>query len=181
MKKIIFTIIVITLIVLAAKFYNSKVDKIEMDINNQDNTSKMNISDYDITLKNLVGDSVDINDYKGKIIILNFWASWCSPCKLELPDFDEVNKEIDKDNVQIFMINLTDGIREKKDNIISFIENKGYSFDVLFDKGLKIADKLDVQLYPTTFIFDKDGNLFKKIIGITNKDDLKEYIKEINK
>jgi thiol-disulfide isomerase/thioredoxin len=181
MRKIIFTIIVILAIVLAENFYNRNIKNVEPDFVKNNTETKMNLYDYDVTLNNIEGEEIDLSDYKGKTVILNFWASWCDPCIRELPEFNELNQEIDKDKIDIFMINLTDGVREKKEDIKKYVQNNKYTFNVLFDEQLKIADKFNVMYYPTTFVFNKDGDLVEKKVGGTTKEELNRFIEEADK
>ena len=86
----------------------------------------------DFTVYDLDGNEVHLSDFIGKSVVLNFWASWCSPCKMEMPDFNEKYLEIGEE-VQFLIINMTDGSRETVETASAFIAEQGYSFPVFYD------------------------------------------------
>lgn len=123
----------------------------------------------DFSLTNLQGETVKLSDYKGKVVILNFWASWCPPCIAEMPDFDKVNKELIKENDAVILaVNLTDGNRETEEKARKFINDKGYSLNVLFDKESVAARLYDIKSIPTTYMINRDGSFYK----YTDKNDI---------
>lgn len=112
----------------------------------------------DFTVYDADGKPVKLSDYIGKPIILNFWASWCPPCKSEMPDFNEIYKQ-QGEKYQFMMINLTDGSRETVETAKSFIEEQGYEFPVFYDKDIDAAMKYNTYSIPVTYFIDKNGNL----------------------
>ena len=92
----------------------------------------------DFTVYDQDGNEVKLSAYFGKPIVLNFWASWCGPCKMEMPDFNEKSKELDG-QVQFLMINMTDGTRETVETASTFIAQQGYTFPVLYDTASEAA------------------------------------------
>ena len=112
----------------------------------------------DFTVYDADGNPVKLSDYLGKPVILNFWASWCPPCKMEMPDFDAVCKETGNE-YQFMMVNLTDGGRETVETAQSFIEEQGYGFPVFFDKDIDAAMKYNTYSIPATYFIDADGYL----------------------
>ena len=86
----------------------------------------------DMTVYDRDGKEVHLSDYIGKPIVLNFWASWCGPCQMEMPDFNEKYQELGEE-VQFLMINMTDGSRETVEKASAFIEEQGYGFPVFYD------------------------------------------------
>ena len=109
----------------------------------------------DFTVYDVDGNPVKLSDYFGKPIVLNFWASWCGPCKMEMPDFEEKYKELGEE-VQFLMINLTDG-RETVEIASAFIEGQGYTFPVLYDTASEAAYTYGVYSIPTTYFIDAEG------------------------
>ena len=83
----------------------------------------------DFVVYDLDGNEVRLSDFFGKPIVLNFWASWCGPCKMEMPDFNQMHLEMD-DQIHFLMINMTDGSRETVDIASAYIQSQGYSFQV---------------------------------------------------
>ena len=102
------------------------------------------------------GNEVRLSDYFGKPIVLNFWASWCGPCQMEMPDFNEKFLAIGEE-VNFLMVNLTDGSRETVEKASAFVTEKGYSFPVLYDTQSEAATTYGVYSIPTTYFIDSDG------------------------
>ena len=132
----------------------------------------------DFTVYNKEGNPVKLSDMKGTPVVLNFWASWCPPCKSEMPDFDEIAKEYEG-KVVFMMVNLTDGTQETQESAQSFIDSMGYTFPVYFDKDSDAAYKYGIQSIPTTFFIDAKGNLIAYGEGAMDGDTLKRGISMI--
>jgi len=138
-----------------------------------DENEAMDSDEYaaDFILKDLNGNSVSLSDYSGKIVVLNFWASWCPPCRQEMPDLDEFDRELRMgDDVVFFAINLTDGQRETAADVRQFINDNGYGFTVLLDEQGLLADRYNINSIPQTFVLDRNGNTSASIIGATTKE-----------
>lgn len=111
----------------------------------------------DFTVYNVDGTQVHLSDYHGKPVVLNFWASWCGPCKSELPDFEAAFKEYG-DQIQFMMINLTDGTKETMESASSLIEEQGYTFPVFYDTTYNAAGQYVNSGIPITYFIDAEGN-----------------------
>ena len=118
----------------------------------------------DFTVYDREGNPHKLSDFFGKPIVLNFWASWCSPCKMEMPDFNEKHLEIGEE-VQFLMINLTDGYRETVEVAAKFIESQGYRFPVFFDTAYEASNTYGVSSIPTTYFLNAEGKLIAKATG----------------
>lgn len=117
------------------------------------------------------GNEVSFSDFSGKPVVLNFWASWCPPCKSEMPHFNEVYAEV-KDDVVFMMVDLVDGQRETQTSGQQYIEEQGYDFPVYFDTEQFAADAYMISSIPTTILIDSDGNIVTGYQGAIDKDTL---------
>ncbi|QNU67219.1 TlpA family protein disulfide reductase [Ruminiclostridium herbifermentans] len=127
----------------------------------------------DFTLKDLDGNDVKLSDFKGKIVILNFWAVWCKYCLLEMPDFNELNNELGKENdVVILAINS----QESPDKVKEYLTSNNIDLKVLLDQDGAVTQTYGITGFPTTFFINKDGNLFTYIPQMTDKKTLLEVI-----
>lgn len=136
----------------------------------------------DFTLKDLEGKTVKLSDFRGKIVVLNFWATWCPPCREELPDLDEVSKELAKGEDAVFLgVNITDGIRDTESKVQKFVKDNKLSMQVLLDHGGKVAsmEPYVVEGIPTTFFINRDGSIYGKIPGATDKETIMKIIDQI--
>ena len=122
------------------------------------------ISAPDFTVYTREGEEVKLSDHFGKPIVLNFWASWCGPCQMEMPDFNEKYLEM-ADEVNFLMINMTDGSRETVDGASEFIEEKGYEFPVFYDTDMDAASTYGAYSLPTTYFIDQDGYVIAQAKG----------------
>jgi thiol-disulfide isomerase/thioredoxin len=103
------------------------------------------------------GNKVNLTDFYGKPIVVNFWASWCGPCKSEMPDFEEAYLTYG-DEINFLMVNMTDGARETTEVAQAYIDSQGYTFPVYFDVDQDAAITYGVTSIPSTFFIDKEGH-----------------------
>lgn len=134
----------------------------------------------EITLNNLNGQTVKLSDYRGKIVILNFWASWCPPCKSEMPELNEAAREFASGaDAVLLTVNLTDGSRETVDKARKYIADNNYSMTVLLDTQSKAANAYNITSIPTTYVIDKQGIIINSIVGPTTKNALQDYVNQL--
>jgi len=129
----------------------------------------------DFTVFTADGEEVSLSDYLGTPVVLNFWASWCGPCKSEMPDFHEKAAEYDG-QIQFMMVNLTDGSRETVESASAFIEEQGYTFPVFFDTQYSGAAAYGTSAIPVTFFIDREGNLIAYAQSAIDAETLQEGI-----
>lgn len=110
----------------------------------------------DFTVLDAEGNAVKLSELFGKPIVLNFWASWCPPCKGEMPEFNKVYEEVGRD-ITFMMVDLVDGQRETKEKGAEYVKGQGFTFPVYFDTKQDAARKYGIASIPTTIFIDKDG------------------------
>ena len=133
----------------------------------------------DFTVVDANGNPVKLSDWKGKPVVVNFWASWCPPCKAEMPDFQAVYEELG-DQVIFMIINVTDGANETLESAKKHIADNGYTFPVYFDTQLLAANAYYVSSIPMTFFVDKEGNLVTYAKGMIDAQTLRRAIRLIS-
>ena len=129
----------------------------------------------DFTIVDREGKELKLSDMRGKPVVLNFWASWCGPCKSEMPDFDAAFKKYGNE-INFMMVNLTDGSKETIDTASAFIENAGYTFPVYFDTASAGAAAYGVSSIPVTYFIDAEGYLVAYGRGMLSADSLQSGI-----
>ena len=134
-----------------------------------ESTGEETIPAPDVTVYTVDGQSAKLSDFFGKPIVLNFWASWCPPCKAEMPDFEKVYQEMG-DQVQFLMVNLTDGTQETVETASVFIKDSGFTFPVYYDTSMEAATAYWVSSIPTTYFIDSNGNLITGANGMLSEE-----------
>ncbi|MBR6536698.1 MAG: TlpA family protein disulfide reductase [Lachnospiraceae bacterium] len=134
----------------------------------------------DFTVYDREGNTVRLSDFLGKPVVLNFWASWCGPCKSEMPDFEEIYKEYGED-IHFVMVNLTDGDRETMDTATTFLDSSGYTFPVYYDKDIDAAYTYQVYGIPVTYFINAEGHLIAQGSSALDAETIKRGIEMILK
>ena len=116
-----------------------------------------------ITFKDSNQKDVDLKDYRGKLLILNFWATWCAPCKEEMPSLDTLQANIGLNDLKIFPINIGQEDLSKTEYFFKELNIK--NLDIYFDRQVTLAKKFALRGVPTTILFNKEGKEFARIIG----------------
>jgi len=145
-----------------------QTDNIESD------DSKPEGYENDFTLNNLNGEKVSLSDFAGKIVVLNFWATWCPPCKAEIPDFVDVYNEYKDKDVAFLGISLDDDINALK----QFVFDNDIIYPIIIDNQIaNVSGNWGISAIPTTFFIDTDGKILDKWIGQIPKQELESKIK----
>lgn len=156
---------------------SSKDTSQEEVVNNSTEQDKKIEKDFVVYDENL--NKVKLSDYKGKPVVVNFWASWCPPCKDEMPLFNEISSEYKQDELVVLMVNMTDGERETVDTAKKFIKENNYNMNVLFDKDNSAAISYNILSIPRTLFIDKNGDIIKDYSGEITKKELDNQIKSL--
>jgi thiol-disulfide isomerase/thioredoxin len=114
----------------------------------------------DFAVQDLAGKQVKLSDFRGKVVFLNFWATWCPPCRAEMPSMQRVYEKY-KDKIAFMAVDM----QEKKDKVAPFVQKEGYTFPIYLDERGAAAMMYGIQSIPTTFIVDKQGNIAAAAIG----------------
>lgn len=177
-------------------FYNNSENLLKnsnQSLNNFGSTNNSNSSQEDatsgtlslqnklapnFTLEDADGKSVSLSDYRGKAVVLNFWASWCPSCVNEMPDINALSQQFKQTGeAELLSINLTDGQRETKDIAMKYLKDNNFDMHVLFDTQNKANDAYKIYYIPDTIVIDKDGIVRKAFVGETNKEAILEVLK----
>ncbi|WP_077213015.1 peroxiredoxin family protein [Bacillus dakarensis] len=127
----------------------------------------------DFELQTIDGKTVKLSDYKGQRIMLNFWTTWCPPCKAEMPDMEALHKEKGEE-IKIVSVNI-----DPDNDVAGFVEEYGLTFPILLDKKEDVMKQYNIISIPTTFFIDEDGIIKQKIIGAIPLDKMKEYLSDL--
>ena len=149
-------------------------------VENSNDENLTDIEKYSFTLKDNKGNDVTLSEYKGKTVVLNFFATWCTYCKMELPSLEEINST--RDDIVIFLVATPDiGNEGSKEYIESFMEENGYSMTVLYDETGEVVSKYNVSGLPTSFFFKPDGSVLGYVPGYVEESNLIGILEECQK
>ena len=140
-----------------------------------------NLKKYDdLTFLDAHNDIIKLEDYRGNLILLNFWATWCAPCKDEMPSLDQLQENKNLDNIKIFPINVG---KDNIENSLKFFTNlKIKNLEIYFDSEVTLAKKFGLRGIPTSIIFNKKGQELARIIGSIDFGDKKfiDWLSDFN-
>ncbi len=174
-KKIIAAVVLIALLgvaIVQAMDKKAEPENISQEVANMGGLT-VGAKAPDFELKTLTGETVKLSDYKGKKVMLNFWATWCPPCKAEMPAMEEFHKEAGKD-VVILAVNIDPHLDVK-----TFVDENKITFSIPLDAEDKVNEMYQVLSIPTTYFIDTKGNIGHKYIGAMNLDAMKQYAKDL--
>jgi cytochrome c biogenesis protein CcmG/thiol:disulfide interchange protein DsbE len=132
----------------------------------------------DFSVYDADGNTVKLSDYLGKPVVVNFWASWCGYCKIEMPDFQKAY-ETYGDKIQFLMVDLTGGGNDTRAAGDAVIAENGFTFPVFYDDDNSAAYAYGIRSMPTSIFVDADGNLAGQNVGMVSADQLEAYIQQI--
>ncbi len=162
-------------------FKNSNKNVVEYneEISDESDEEDTKIPAIDFKLVDQYGNTHTISEYKGKVIFLNFWATWCPPCRMEMPDIEAIYEEYEKNSGDIIILGVAApnlGKEGSEEDIKKFLKDNGYTYPVVFDQTGDILGQYSIQAFPTTFVIDKDGNLVSYVPGAVDKEFMKMLI-----
>lgn len=180
LKKKLIVFLILLFIILSSAFYKNYVDKRNIS-NKEDATMEIDnrkgeprkIRALDFKLKDLNDKEIALSKFKGKKVMLNFWATWCGYCVQEMPYMQNIHNETRDKDVIILAVN----VGESKDKVKKFIEKNNYSFPVVLDENQEVAQNYGVQGFPTTLFIDEDGFVYSGIQGPMTDDIMRKQLK----
>ena len=143
--------------------------------------SQAPIPALDFTLTDQFGNTHTLEEYKGKTILLNFWATWCGPCRSEMPDLQSIYEDYGKNEKDLVVLGVAApnlGQEGAEADITAFLEENGYTYPTLMNTDASLFYSYGISSFPTTFMIDKDGNVYGYIIGAQSREVFDDIIRQ---
>lgn len=173
MKRNVVVLTVVVVLFVVAMYQNFlQVDEVIVPV---EEAARAGFLAPSFTLQGIDGETYTVGGSRDKALLLNVWASWCGPCKLEAPDLVEL-AELYHDQLDVYALNATND--DSKDQALQFVDEYGLSFPVLWDQPDSVVELYGVLGYPTSFIIDKQGVVREVIQGVLPRDELERRIKK---
>lgn len=135
----------------------------------------------DFELTTVTGETVKLSDLKGKKVILNFWATWCPPCKAEMPHMQNYYKNsAEKDNVEIIAVNLTTGEHRGVKAVQEFVDSYGLTFPIPLDETGVVGESYQAFRIPTTYILNTDGTIAHVLVGPMDESMMERLVQDLD-
>lgn len=151
-----------------------------------DDTQEEVFPAVDFTLLDQYGNEHTLSDYKGKVVFLNFWATWCPPCVKEMPDIQKIYAEYGENKEDVIILGVANpssndypnNADKSKEDILAFLDENDYSFPVVFDETGDLLREYFINAFPTTFLIDKDGNIYGYAAAMLTKDMMNNAVEQ---
>ena len=165
----------------AASENSSEEDKnSQSSSSDSDSGDRQEVKAPDFELRDINGKTHRLSDYRGKVVMINIWATWCPPCRAEIPEYEKLyEKNKNSKDVEIISITSPDAGRETNaEGIKSFAKEKGINYPVLLDDKQEVMMNYGISSFPTTFVIDKKGNVFGYVTGGLNLENFEQILKD---
>ncbi len=133
---------------------------------------------YDFELKDLAGNAFKLSDYRGKTVVLNFFATWCGPCQVETPHLNEVYLDLQDQDVAVISVNLTATREDEREAVAEFINSYDVAFPIVLDENSEVAEMYRIRSIPTNLFIKPNGVIHQVFSGALNKERFIELIEE---
>jgi len=166
MKKILLSVLVTFFLLFTFVFPHQATAQVSADAVQAFRNANIRILDQratprDFTLPLLDGGNATLSSYRGEVVILNFWATWCPPCREEMPSMENLYQRFKDDGLEILAVD----IGESAGTVRQFVQNFGYTFPILMDTNNRVASIYGIQAIPTSLILDREGRIIARIVG----------------
>ncbi len=176
LNKIVTILFGASLLALGGSSYQSQVTKADQLVKENSIAVQDDKPAPDFSLKDVNGNTVHLSDFKGKVVVLNFWATWCPPCRKELPDFAELQSELGGKGVQFIGIALDDdGLSKVK----PFVASAKIPYPILLPDASLVKNYGEMNVIPVTFLIDRKGVIRTHYVGMRRKDVLEDMVKPL--
>lgn len=168
LKIVLLVLIFVALLLGAKKLYDTLGSQVQLDtlvtqpaqteVAEQTEAAQATEAVKDLTVYDLEGNAHTLSDFRGKPVILNFWATWCGYCKMEMPDFEEAYQKYGEE-IHFLMINVTDGVQETVEKASAYVAEQGYTFPVFYDTDQAAMLNYNLSGLPVTYLLDEEGQI----------------------
>lgn len=175
--KLILIVIVIIGVISGAVIYNQQITEHEKQQNQNSvnsNSLEVGASAPDFSLTNLAGENISLSDFRGKYVLVNFWATWCPPCRAEMPDLNQFHQE-NKEDFVVIGVNIGDSRTKVKE----FITNNGYDYPILLDQTKEVSTIYHISAIPTSYFIGPTGRIQYIKRGLISKSELDQIKAEL--
>ena len=183
LKMVLLALVFVAVLLGAKRLYDTLGSRVQMDTlatqatqpAEETGTEPVKQTAPDFTVYDIDGNTHKLSDFRGKPVILNFWATWCGFCEAEMPDFEEAYKQYG-DRIHFLMVDVTDGAQETVEKASAFIAERGFTFPVYYDTAMEATAGYGTGGLPVTYFLDKDGCFVAWQQGMLTADTLQKGI-----
>ena len=162
LKMVLLALVFVAVLLGAKRLYDTLGSRMQMDTlmtqPAQTDAAEATEAAVELTVYDIDGNLHSLSDFQGKPVILNFWATWCGYCKMEMPDFEEAYQQYGED-IHFLMVNVTDGVQETVEKASAFIAEQGFTFPVYYDTDMTAALSYNISGLPVTYLLDAEGGI----------------------